>query len=64
MTYTLLNIVFLGLVALVAVVAVVVRRAPHWRAVGLAAILLLILTGAIGGDIGVVHNIKNSHRGG
>ena len=44
MTYTLLNIVFLGLVALVAVVAVVVRRAPHWRAMGLAAILLLILT--------------------
>lgn len=44
MTYMLLNIVFLGLVALVAVVAVVVRRAPHWPAVGLAAILLLILT--------------------
>lgn len=44
MTYTLLNIVFLGLVALVAVVAVVVRRAPHWRAVGLAAILMLTLT--------------------
>lgn len=44
MTYTLLNIVFLGLVALVAIVALVVRRAPRWRAVGLAAVLMLTLT--------------------
>ncbi len=44
MTYTLLNVVFLALVALVAIVGLVVRRAPRWRAVGLAAVLLLTLT--------------------
>ena len=44
MTYTLLNIVFLSIVALVAIAAIVARRAPRWRAVGLAAVLLLTLT--------------------
>ena len=44
MTYTLLNVVFLAVVALVAIAAVVVHRAPRWRAVGLAAVLLLALT--------------------
>ena len=44
MTYTLLNVVFLLVVALVAIAAVVARRAPRWRAVGLAAVLLLALT--------------------
>jgi len=44
MTYTLLNIVFLGVVALVGVAAIVVRRSPRWRAVGLAAVLMLALT--------------------
>jgi lycopene cyclase domain-containing protein len=44
MTYTLLNVVFLAVVALVAIAAVVARRAPRWRAVGLAAVLLLTLT--------------------
>ena len=44
MTYTLLNIVFLVVVALVAIAAIVARRAPRWRAVGLAAVLLLTLT--------------------
>ena len=44
MTYTLLNIVFLAVVALVAIVAVVARRSPRWRAVGLAALLLLTMT--------------------
>ena len=44
MTYTLLNIVFLAVVALVAIAAIVVRRAPRWRAVGLAAVVLLTLT--------------------
>lgn len=44
MTYTLLNIVFLGIVAVVAIAAVVVRRSPRWRAVGLAAVLMLTLT--------------------
>ncbi|KQV25867.1 lycopene cyclase domain-containing protein [Yonghaparkia sp. Root332] len=44
MTYTLLNIVFLGVVVLVAVAAVVARRSPRWRAIGLAAVLLLTMT--------------------
>jgi len=44
MTYTLLNAVFLAVVALVAIAAVVVRRSPRWRAVGLAALLLLTMT--------------------
>jgi lycopene cyclase domain-containing protein len=44
MTYTFLNIAFLGIVALVAIAATVARRAPRWRAVGLAAVLLLALT--------------------
>ncbi len=44
MTYTLLNVIFLLVVALVAIAAVVARRAPRWRAVGLAAVLLLALT--------------------
>lgn len=44
MTYTLLNIVFLGVVAIVAIAAVVARRSPRWRAVGLAAVLMLTLT--------------------
>ncbi len=46
MTYTLLNLVFLGMVVLVAIAAIVARRAPRWRAVGLAAVLLLTLTAA------------------
>jgi len=44
MTYTLLNAVFLLVVALVAIAAVAARRAPRWRAAGLAAVLLLALT--------------------
>lgn len=44
MTYTLLNVVFLLVVAIVAIAAIVVRRAPRWRAAGLAAVLLLALT--------------------
>lgn len=44
MTYTLLNVVFLLVVAVVAIAATVVRRSPRWRAVGLAAVLLLTLT--------------------
>jgi lycopene cyclase domain-containing protein len=43
-TYWMLNLVFLGIVALVALAAIVSRRAPSWRPVGLAAIPLLILT--------------------
>jgi lycopene cyclase domain-containing protein len=44
MTYWLLNIGFFAFVAIVALAATVVRRAPRWRIVGLAAIPLLILT--------------------
>lgn len=44
MTYWMLNLVFLGAVALVAVGAAIARRSPSWRAVGLAAIPLLVLT--------------------
>ena len=36
MTYWLLNLAFLAVVALVALAAVLARRAPRWRAVGLA----------------------------
>jgi len=43
-TYLLLNLPFLGAVALVAVAAGVSRRSPRWRAVGFAAIPLVILT--------------------
>jgi lycopene cyclase domain-containing protein len=43
-TYTLLNVVFLGIVAAVAIAAVLARRAPRWRAVGVAAVLMLALT--------------------
>ena len=44
MTYWLLNAAFLAVVALVAVAALLARRAPRWRIVGLAAIPLVILT--------------------
>jgi lycopene cyclase domain-containing protein len=43
-TYWALNAVFLGLVALVALAAVLFRRPPRWSAVALAAIPLLLLT--------------------
>jgi lycopene cyclase domain-containing protein len=44
MTYWLLNLPFLAVALLIAVAALVTRRAPRWRAVGLAAIGVLILT--------------------
>ncbi len=44
MTYALLNAAFLSVVALLAIAAIVTRRSPRWRAVGLAAALLLIAT--------------------
>lgn len=44
MTYWMLNVAFLGIVAVVALAAIIFRRAPRWRAVGLAALPLLILT--------------------
>jgi lycopene cyclase domain-containing protein len=45
-TYWLLNLPFLVVVALVAVTAMLARRAPRWRAIGLAAVVLLVLTAA------------------
>lgn len=46
MTYWLLNLPFLAVVALVASAALLARRAPRWRAIGLAAIVLLLMTAA------------------
>lgn len=43
-TYLLLNLAFLGLVALVAVATWMTRRTPAWRLVGLTAIPLVALT--------------------
>lgn len=44
MTYWLLNLPFLAVVAVAVVAAVLARRAPRWRAVGLTAIVVLVLT--------------------
>jgi lycopene cyclase domain-containing protein len=44
MTYWLLNVVFLAVVVVVALAAVLARRAPRWRAIGLALVGVLILT--------------------
>lgn len=44
MTYWLLNLPFLGVVAVVALAAILSRRTPRWRAVGLTAVVVLVLT--------------------
>lgn len=44
MTYWALNAVFLVVVAVVALAALLGRRGPRWRAVGLTVIPLLLLT--------------------
>jgi len=44
MTYWLLNAVFLALVVALAATALVVRRAPHWRAIAVTAGILLVMT--------------------
>lgn len=44
MTYWSLNAIFLAAVAVVAAIAIFTRRAPSWRAVGLSAIVVLIMT--------------------
>ena len=44
MAYWSLNAIFLVVVAVVAVAALLVRRSPRWKAIGLAAIPLLIMT--------------------
>jgi lycopene cyclase domain-containing protein len=43
-TYWALNVPFLGVAALVSVAAILARRAPRWKAIGLAAIPVLLLT--------------------
>jgi len=43
-SYLLLALPFLAAVLLVGVAAVLARRAPRWRAVGLAAVPLVLLT--------------------
>jgi lycopene cyclase domain-containing protein len=44
LTYWVLNLPLLGFAVIVALAAILARRSPRWRAVGLAAIPLLILT--------------------
>lgn len=44
MTYWTLNAFFLAFVSVVAIVAVGARRSPSWRGIGLAAIVVLLLT--------------------
>ncbi|MBF0672398.1 MAG: lycopene cyclase domain-containing protein [Salinibacterium sp.] len=44
MTYWALNAVFLAVVVLVASAALLARRSPQWRSLGLAAIAVLALT--------------------
>lgn len=44
MTYWALNAIFLGVVLVVALAAMVMRRAPRWRAVAIVAVAVLLLT--------------------
>jgi lycopene cyclase domain-containing protein len=60
MTYWLLNAPFLAVVAVVAVAATLADRAPRWRAVGLAAVALLLAT-AVFDNILVATGIVGYH---
>jgi len=44
LTYWMLNLPLLGFAGVVALAAILTRRSPRWRYVGLAALPLLILT--------------------
>lgn len=44
MTYWALDLIFLAVVAVVALGGIVARRTPAWAAVGLVAVLLLVTT--------------------
>jgi lycopene cyclase domain-containing protein len=44
MTYWELNVIFLALIAVTALVGLVVRRAPRWGAVAITAAVLLVAT--------------------
>jgi lycopene cyclase domain-containing protein len=46
MTYWLLNVAFLAVVAAVALAAVLSRRSPRWASVGLVLVVVLVLTAA------------------
>jgi lycopene cyclase domain-containing protein len=43
-TYWALNAIFLGVVAVVAIVAIVLRRPPRWASILLAGLILLVMT--------------------
>ena len=68
MTYWALNAIFLAIVGVVALAAILARRAPRWRAVALTALPLLILTavfdnvlvgtGIVGYDEAVISGAK------
>jgi lycopene cyclase domain-containing protein len=42
--YWALNAIFLGVVAVVAIVAIVLRRPPRWASILLAGLILLVMT--------------------
>jgi lycopene cyclase domain-containing protein len=44
MTYWMLNLVFLAIVAIVVIAAILANRSPSWRAVGLSGIVLVVMT--------------------
>ena len=44
MTYWALNAIFFGVVAVVAIVAIVLRRPPRWASILLAGLILLVMT--------------------
>ena len=44
MTYWALNAIFLGVVAVIVVVGLIVRRTPNWRAVGITMVVVLVMT--------------------
>lgn len=44
MTYWTLNAVFLGFVAVISLIVLAARRSPSWRGIGLAAVVVLLLT--------------------
>ena len=39
-----LNAIFLAVVAVVALVAIVMKRSPSWKAVGVVAVIVLVMT--------------------
>lgn len=44
MTYWLLNLVFLAVAAVIAIVAIATRRAPRWSRLAIAAVIVLVMT--------------------